>query len=177
MWLLLASSHDRAALWAAGRLKGRGIDPLVVLTPELLHYSFSWQHRVRPDGATSVAFTLADGRRIDGRRIQGVLNRMAVLPPHLLGHFTDVDRAYALQEWTALHISWLSSLPVPVLNLPAVQGLCGAWRHLSEWVWLASQAGLETEPYIEAVPGRQRKASTARGFFSSQRASSHRVRR
>ena len=71
------------------------------------------------------------------------------LSPHLFAHLTDPDRSYALQEWTALHISWLSALKVPVLNRPVMQGLCGAWRHESEWKWLATRAGLQTSPFTQ----------------------------
>jgi hypothetical protein len=147
VWLALCTSDDRPALWAADRLRARGLSPLVVLTPELLHYSFRWQHRLRNDAAPSVEFTLADGQVIRGVEILGVLNRIAALPPSLVNRMAPEDRSYALQEWTAFHISWLSALPVPVLNVPVMQGLCGPWRHRSEWTWLAAQAGLRTAPF------------------------------
>lgn len=149
MWLLLCNSHDRSALWAAGRLRTRGIEPLLVLTPELLHYGRRWEHRLDPDGSASVAFTLADGREVNGRDVRGVLNRIPAVPSHLLAHLVETDRAYAQQEWTAFHMSWLASLPVPVLNLPVAEGLCGAWRHASEWAWLATQAGLDPGEYVQ----------------------------
>jgi hypothetical protein len=97
VWLLLCNSTDRSALWAASRLRARGFEPLTVLTPELLHYSFHWEHRLGRDGVSSVALTLADGRRI-------------------------------------------------------VEGLCGAWRHRSEWAWLAGQAGFDVDDYLQQVP-------------------------
>jgi hypothetical protein len=152
VWLLLCNATDRSALWAASRLRARGLEPLVVLTPELLHYSFHWEHRLHRDGISSVAFTLADGRRIDGTSIDGVVNRIPLVPSHVLQHLVETDRAYAQQEWTALHMSWLASLHVPVLNLPVVEGLCGAWRHRSEWAWLAGQAGFEVDDYVQQVP-------------------------
>jgi hypothetical protein len=148
VWLLICSSDDVPALWAAKRLRARGLSPLVVLSPELLHYGTLWTHRVGNGVASSVRFTLADGTRIDGHEIRGVLNRLTVLPPELVDQFASADRVYALQEWTALHISWLACLTVPVLNRPVMQGLCGAWRHRTEWTWLAGQAGLETYPCL-----------------------------
>ena len=149
MWLLLCNSNDRSALWAARGLRARGIDPLEVLTPELLHYSRRWEHRLEPDGRTSLALTLADGREIDGGGVRGVLNRIPAVPSHLVAHLVETDRDYAQQEWTALHMSWLSSLHVPVLNLPVSEGLCGAWRHASEWAWLAMHAGLAPGDYVQ----------------------------
>ena len=150
MWLLLCNAHDRSALRAASGLRARGIAPLLVLTPELLHYSRRWEHRLDPDGSSSVVFTLADGREVNGQDVRGVLNRIPAVPSHLLAHLVETDRAYAQQEWAALHMSWLASLPVPVLNRPVSEGLCGAWRHASEWAWLAMQAGLDPGEYVQA---------------------------
>lgn len=147
MWLLLCTSDDHPALWAAERLRARGLSPLVIVTPELLHFSFKWQHRLGNDDPPSVQFTLADGRVIRSSGIRGVLNRIAALSPHLVSRLVPADQSYALQEWTALHISWLSALEVPVLNRPVMQGLCGAWRHESEWTWLAARAGLSAMPF------------------------------
>jgi hypothetical protein len=147
VWLLLCTSDDHAALWAAHGLRARRLSPLVVLTPELLQFSFRWQHRLTSEDLPSVEFTLADGRAIRGAEIRGVLNRIPGLSPHLVRHLTPADQTYALQEWTALHISWLSALKVPVLNRPVMQGFCGAWRHESEWIWLAARAGLRTASF------------------------------
>lgn len=147
MWLLLCSSDDHPALWAAQRLRARGLAPLLVLTPELLHHSPRWEHRVGNDVPPSTAFTLADGREVRSEAIRGVLNRLVTLPSSLVDHLPPDDRAYTIQEWTALHISWLSSLQVPVLNRPVMQGLCGAFRQRSEWLSLAARAGFATRDF------------------------------
>jgi hypothetical protein len=119
------------------------------LTPELLHFSRKWQHRLGNNQPVSVEFTLASGQRVCSEDIKGVLNRIAYLSPHLVAHLAPADRSYALQEWTALHVSWLSALTAPVLNPPGMQGLCGAWRHESEWTWLAARAGLQTDTFVQ----------------------------
>jgi hypothetical protein len=150
VWLLLCTSDDYPALWAASRLRARGLSPLVVLTPELLHFSFRWQHRLTSECSPSLEFTLADGRTIRSREIKGVINRIPSLSPRLFTHLATGDQSYALQEWTALHISWLSALDAPVLNRPVMQGLCGAWRHESEWTWLAARAGLQTSSFHQS---------------------------
>ena len=136
----------------ASRLRARGLSPLTVVTPELLHYSFRWDHRLSHGQPPSIAFTLADGSRIDGREVRGVLNRMTAVPEAVLGSLAPADRDYARQEWSALHVSWLSGLTAPVLNVPHSQGLCGAWRHVSEWIWMAGLAGLDTGPYAQYAP-------------------------
>jgi hypothetical protein len=146
VWLVLCSADDRSGLWAATELRARGLDPLVVLTPDRLHYSFRWQHHIASGQPIVTRFTLADGCMVDARELRGVLNRMSTLPPHLVNHLPPGERRHALNEWTALHVSWLSALTVPTLNLPVGNELCGAGRHRSEWVWLAAQSGFEVTP-------------------------------
>jgi hypothetical protein len=50
----------------------------------------------------------------------------------------------------AFFLSWIHSLPRPLLNPPVPQGLCGNWRHPSNWVYLASQAGLPARTYQQS---------------------------
>lgn len=149
MWLILCASNDISALWAYQGLKARGLEPLELVTAEMLASSLRWEHRVGADGA-SIDITLADGRRIRGDTIHGVLNRLLSVPPGhlLLAH--PADRDYATQELTAFYMSWLYSLPRPVLNRPRPPGLSGQWRHVSEWVWLASKAGLPVPDYRQS---------------------------
>jgi hypothetical protein len=82
--------------------------------------------------------------------VQGVLNRLLSVPPEPLRWAAPADRDYATQELTAFYLSWLYALPQPVLNRPTPQGLCGQWRHVSEWVWLASQAELPVPDYRQS---------------------------
>jgi hypothetical protein len=79
-----------------------------------------------------------------------VLNRLVTVPYEPLRHLEPEDRDYASQELTAFFLSWLHALPCPVLNRATPQGLSGAWRHRSEWVWLAAQAGLPTPRYRQS---------------------------
>ncbi|MDP2952130.1 MAG: hypothetical protein Q8O76_02285, partial [Chloroflexota bacterium] len=101
----------------------------------------------------STQITLADGRTICGDTVRGVLNRLGSVPTEQLGLANRADREYASQELLALFTSWLYALPGPVLNRPTPLGLAGGWRHSSEWVWLASQAGLPTPRYREDSHG------------------------
>jgi hypothetical protein len=57
------------------------------------------------------------------------------------------DLLYAQEELFALFLSWLYGLPGLMINKPTPQGLNGAWRHLSQWMLLAQQAGLPTPTY------------------------------
>ena len=145
MWLVLCPSDDLAALWVARGLTARGLHPLEVVTAEALAYNQRFEHRLIA-GQPSVKITLADGRVVDSATVRGTLNRLHLIPgSHLRADSTD--RQYAEQELYALYLSWLYALPGKMLNRPTPQGLCGSWRHPSEWVWLATQAGLSVAAY------------------------------
>jgi len=139
-WLVVASEPDAAARWAAGRLRAAGCSPLALVTDADLAGA-TWEHRLGNDGG-GTRLALADGSVIDSATVRGTLNRLTHVPPALVAPMGPDDRAYALQELSALVLSWLASLPGPVLNLPDPRGLCGAWRPPAEWALLASDAGL-----------------------------------
>lgn len=149
MWLILCGSNDVSALWAYQGLKTRGLEPLELVSTEMLAYSLRWEHRLKESGINT-KITLADGRIISNDNIQGVLNRLLAVPSEHLYMASESDRNYAIQELTAFFMSWLYALPQPVLNLPTPQGLSGQWRHLSEWAKLAAKAGLPTPIYQQS---------------------------
>ena len=147
MWLMICSAHDVSALWAYHGLRARGLQPFELVTAEMLTTSARWEHTVGVDGA-NFNVTLADGRVIDNRYVNGVVNRLTHVPlQHLAG---TPDFEYAQQEYTALFMSWLKTLPAPIFNGVQSQGLSGAWRHVSEWVWMAAQSGLPTATYNQS---------------------------
>lgn len=162
MWLVLCSSHDASAHWAYKGLGARGLAPLHMISAEALTYSRLWEHRLGADGA-GVSFTLPDGRVFSDKEVRGVLNRMSWVS---VGHLSvSRDHDYFSQEFAAFFMSWLYALPEPVLNRPTPQGLCGQWRHLSEWVLLASQAGLPTPLYRQSSFDRVDEMKGQRTLF------------
>lgn len=165
MWLVLCPSTDVAALWAYEGLKSRGLTPLELVCAEELACSLHWEHQVSSSGI-HVTITLADGRTITHHAVRGVLNRLVSLPQEHLALGESSDRDYAGQELTAFYMSWLYAMPRPMLNLPTAQGLCGAWRHISEWIWLAGKAGLPTRPYRQSSFDKS-KEEQARGNLTS----------
>jgi hypothetical protein len=146
MWLVLSEKTDAAALWAYRGLKDRGLAPLEWITPQSLNPSVRWEHCLGEQG-NNVQITLADDRKIDNKTIQGVINRLVSVPFEWQYLMHPDDREYAMQELTAFYISWLYALPCPMFNRPTPQGLCGQWRHPSEWLMLAAQAELPTPSY------------------------------
>lgn len=144
MWLLLCSKYDSSALWAYEGLRKRGLLPLELITDEMLLRGCKWEHRVGACEA-SISITLADGRVINNKNVRGTLNRLTHVPLKALAAIPDYE--YATQEYAAFFMSWLYALPEPVINPSVAGGLSGAWRHASEWVSLAAQAGLPTPDY------------------------------
>lgn len=173
MWLVLCPSTDVAALWAYEGLKSRGLTPLELVCAEELACSLHWEHHVSSSG-NRITVTLADGRTIKHDAVRGVLNRLAYLPQEHLALGDSSDRDYAQQELTAFYMSWLYAMPRPMLNVPTAQGLCGAWRHISEWVWLAGKAGLPTVPYRQSSFDRSNEEQ-ARGNLASAQAPANTV--
>ncbi len=144
MWLMICSAQDASALWACQGLRARRLSPVELVTAEMLTANVRWEHTVGINGA-NINITLADGRVIDNRAVRGVVNRLTHVPLQHLSGAPDFE--YATQEYTALFMSWLKALPRPMFNGADAQGLSGAWRHVSEWVCLAAQAGLPTPDY------------------------------
>jgi hypothetical protein len=138
-------------MWAYQGLRRRGLLPLELVTAEMLLHGCKWEHRVGHSEA-SINITLADGRVINNKAVRGTINRLTHVPLQQLAGAPDYD--YATQEYAAFFMSWLYSLPQPVLNSTAAGGFSGAWRHLSEWVALAAQAGLPTPVYRQTSEDR-----------------------
>jgi hypothetical protein len=151
MWLIFCESNDISALWAFHGLKARGLKPIKIISSEMLACSLRWKHRLGTEGA-SIEISLADDSSIRSDKIYGVLNRLQTIPSaHLRAN--PADREYAIQELYAFFLSWIHALPSPVLNPPTPQGLSGQWRHASEWVVLANNAGLPTLDYRQSSHG------------------------
>jgi hypothetical protein len=149
MWLVICEQNDFPALWAAKGLEARGLKPLEIITPEALAYSRRLVHSLTSSQA-SVILELADGRVINSTTVCGTLNRLQLVPSNHLRCASEGDRRYAEQELYALFLSWLYCLQGVVLNKSTPNGLSGAWLHLSEWIWLASRAGLSPFPYCQS---------------------------
>ncbi len=143
--LVLCEPYDSSALWAADGLARRVDGPVDVVTGPMLGDARTWEHRIRGDVA-EVEITLADDRRISDRHPRAVLNRLSYAPAERLRRVGGEDADYAVQEFQALFLSWLTALPGPMLNRPSPQFLAGHWRNPAGWAVLAARAGLATIP-------------------------------
>jgi hypothetical protein len=146
VYCIFCRANDLPALWAYRGLKERGLAPLEIFTPEALVYNRRLEHRLWA-GEAITRIDLADGRTLDGARVRGVLNRIHTLPTEHFRFAESGDREYAGQEQSAIHLSWMYSLPGAMINRPGPRGLYGDQRSPAEWTWLAAQAGLPVLPF------------------------------
>jgi len=130
---------DRPALWAYQKLRAAGMETIDLVTSASLARAKSWELRLGQSGS-QLELALDDGRRFRSLGIRGVLNRLVCAPDGIVQHAVAEDRDYAAAELMAFYLGWLSILR-GVINAPTPQGLCGSWRHASEWCVLAARAG------------------------------------
>jgi hypothetical protein len=146
MWLVLTDPGDHTGAWLGEGLRKRGLEPLEVLAVDELLTDTKWVHTIGETGARFTA-ELPGGRLITSDDVRGVVNRISYVSPSAAAVMDPTDREYVNLEQHAFLLSWLHAIQAPVLNPPSPRGLGGAWRHASEWFWLATQAGLACEPF------------------------------
>jgi hypothetical protein len=166
MWLVLCPSDDVSAFWAYRGLRSLGLEPLELVTAELLAISLRWEHRLGQSGSI-VRIDLADGRTVRSDATFGVLNRLVREPPLQLHKVRAVDRNYAAAEFSAFCLSWLNTFSDPVLNRATPQGLSGRWRTPTEWAWLAARAALPTPDHSLSSADKDVDAPSARRLIRS----------
>ena len=149
MWLTICTPDDTSALWASEGLRRRGLEPLHLISCDSLAFNIRWEHRLE-NGRIHTGLTLPDGRPIQSGDVRGVLNRFAAVPSSSLVLIHPSDRYYVASELQAFFLSWLNSLPAPVVNRPTPLGLAGQLRHTSEWVLLATKSGLPNGGYRQS---------------------------
>ena len=116
-----------------------GPDQVKLVLAEELAYSPYWKHYLE-DGKVTTELRLRDGAALNSECIGVVFNRL--LAPILPYFASAKDQNYAVMEMYALYLSWLSSLPCPVVNKASSIGLGIQTRSHAEWLLLAGQAGL-----------------------------------
>jgi len=138
-YAVLCGPEDGSALWAAGRLRDRGV-ALRVVTVEELVYAPSIRYATVGTGVVT-EIRLGDGTVL-GPNLRGTLNRVARLPSAHLEATPSTERDYMLQELHAVLVSLLHAWPGAVVGRADPRGLCGAWWRPAEWMVAAGQAGL-----------------------------------
>jgi len=139
-FLILAHPNDQTALQVHVMLKARhGPDQVKLVLDEELAYSSFWKHCLE-DGKVTTDLRLRDGTSLKSGCIGVVFNRL--LAPTVPYFASAIDQNYAAMEMYALYLSWLSSLPCPVVNRVSPMGLGVQTRSHAEWLMLAGKVGL-----------------------------------
>lgn len=149
MLLLLQNTGDRSATWLRQQLVIRGMDPVVITVDEILTSKNFTLELV--DGQYTSCIELQNGRQIDSRAVQAVINRVNALPSLFKTTFKQEDAGYVYQEWQAILLSWLHSMRAAILfNQPTPTGLAGEQFNTQEWMLMAARAGLLVLPYEQS---------------------------
>ena len=146
MWLVACQDGDADAISTGDGLRALGLTPLEVVTSSDLVHGACWEHRVDTRGART-RLRLADGRVIDSRDVQGVLNRLLWVSAEGHRGASETDREYAGGELYALVQSWLHAFGPRAVNRPTGSALAGAWRTPCQWRAAAREARLAIRPY------------------------------
>lgn len=146
-FLILAHLGDETALRVYAALRARhGTGQVKLVSSEELVLAPYWAH-ILENAQVTTNIRLSDGTTLDSANIGVVFNRLVVLTMPHFAAATKVDQDYAIMEMTALCLSWLASLPCPVINVVTPPGLGTQTRTHAEWLWLAGKAGLPTQDY------------------------------
>ena len=146
-FLVLCHAGDRTALNVGATLRRRyGADAARMVSSDELELASHWSHRL--DGAAATTrLRLGDGTELSSDRIGVVFNRLLWTQAQHFRSADEDDHGYAVAELYALWLSWLESLPCPVMNAPSVWGLGTQRRSHAEWLVLACQAGFAAPAY------------------------------
>jgi hypothetical protein len=100
---------------------------------------------------------VAGDQVFDASALTGILNCLAEIDEHELGHIVAEDRAYVAAEMNAFLLSWQSRLSCPVINRPTPNCLLGPGWRIEKWVLTAAKLGI---PVVDMERSSERMAQT-----------------
>ena len=152
LFLILAHVGDETAIQVYAMLRARyGEEQVKLVSSEELVFAPYWMHLLE-DMQVITDIHLSNGVLLNSLDIGVVFNRLHEMT--MLHFSTEVDRDYATREMTALCLSWLASLPCPVVNRPTPTGLGAQTRSHAEWLFLAGKAGFSVQGYHSTTDPR-----------------------
>lgn len=141
-FVIFAHIEDDTALRVFATLRNRhGANQVKLVSSEELVYAPHWIHKLE-NVHTHTSLRLADGASLDSEQLGVVFNRLRSIRLPQFDASSEVDRSYSVQETYAFWLSWLASLPCPVVNPPSPRGLGSQERSWPDWISLAAKAGL-----------------------------------
>ena len=136
MLVVVASSFDQEARDFASDHSARLLTCRDLSLP-------GWRHHLQAPGLSRAVIS---GVELPACEISGVLNRLPAATETELFHIAPEDRSFVASEMTAFLMSWITSLPCPLLNRPTPNCLVGANWRVEEWLVNAHRAGIRTQP-------------------------------
>ena len=168
-FLILTHPGDDTALHVHARLADRySPDQVRLVTSEELISAPHWSHQLG-NGKAVTEITLADKTVLSSDDCGVVFNRLRYVSVPHFELAKEEDRNFAVMELYALLLSWLASLPCPVINPASPRGLGAQERSQAEWLFLANQAGLPIQGYAFSSDPRAFRSS---GFLPHWRETS-----
>src|SRR5437762_4814688 len=154
-FLVLAEPDDVSAIKVCAELQQRRSPASALfLTSSALSESGGFTHWLSDDRVDSRVRT-REGWEIRSDEIGVVLNRLRVVNLRRFGRSKPADREYANMEMFALLLSWLASLPCPVVNAASPAGLSGASHRPVSIQRMAAEAGLPTLHFASTTSTRR----------------------
>ncbi|HEX6664977.1 MAG TPA: hypothetical protein VF081_00100 [Solirubrobacterales bacterium] len=150
-YAVLAHRGDTDAELLARELALRDPGSFIAWEDELFLGS-RFTHRL-DEGGVGTEILCAGGRRLDSASLLGLACRLTHTMPPQFASAPQADRDYAAMESHALLLSWLQSLPCPVVNPASPRSLNGPAMGLLEWLSLAAASGLRSRRIALAPPG------------------------
>jgi hypothetical protein len=145
--LIIAHLGDETALRVSAKLQARhGRRRVKLVSSDELVLAPYWDHRLE-GSSVSTELRLSDNTVLNSTSIDVVFNRLMAVPMPHFASATEMDRDYAAREMHALCLSWLASLPCPVVNAPTPTSLGAQARSHAEWLLCAGKAGLPVQGY------------------------------
>lgn len=142
--VILAHPEDTLALATTAFLQNNGWqEHTCLIAAEELSLAKRWRHGVGDTSLPPDEVELANGLILSGETIGVVLNRLRHVPMPHFARSSEASSSYAIMEMHALWLSWLFSLPSPVMGRPGVEGKLANDHGLCTWMHLAQQAGLD----------------------------------
>ena len=135
MIVVLASRLDDAAPLLVNQLRKTCAAALVV--PRDLSIA-GWRLHV-PGGPQALVVNNTITAVTD---LRGIVVRLTHVAEEDLTHIVSEDRAYVAAEMSAFLHAWLSAAPVPVLNRPGPNSLCGPGWVPDQWRFVAAASGI-----------------------------------
>lgn|SRR5215467_10883199 len=143
-FLIVGELGDVSATGVCSSLQQRhSHDSVRFLTSRSLGEAQWLSHRLSDDGVYSRVHT-REGWDIKSDELGVVFNRLHFVDLRRFGQGAPADHEYANMEMFALLLSWLESLPCPVINAACPAGLSGACYRPFAIQRMAAEAGLPT---------------------------------